>query len=114
MDRNIIGENIRRLRENAGFSQANLAGFLGVDQSFISKVEKGERQISSDMLEKLAPLFGVHSDSFIREEIEPTKFAVAFRGKDLTNEDLEAISAINNIALNLDFLSDIGEEVLRD
>ena len=81
-----------------------------MDQSFISKVEKGERPISSDMLERLASLFGVHIDSFEREAIEPTKLTVAFRGNELTNEDLEAICAINNIALNLDFLSDLAED----
>ena len=107
---NNVGENIRKLRENAGFNQTSLARFLGVDQSFISKVEKGERPISTEMLERLAALFGVHSDSFEREEIEPTKLTVAFRGSDLTNEDLEAICAVNNIALNLDFLSGLAEE----
>ena len=48
---NIIGENIRILRDNAGFTQGNLAHFMGVDQSLISKIEKGERGLSADMLE---------------------------------------------------------------
>ena len=54
-----VGENIRALRENAEFTQNNLARFMNVDQSLISKVEKGERTLSADMLEKLAALFGV-------------------------------------------------------
>lgn len=40
---NIIGKNIKSLRESIGFSQANIATFLNVDQSMISKVEKGEK-----------------------------------------------------------------------
>ncbi|MDD4396548.1 MAG: helix-turn-helix transcriptional regulator [Sphaerochaetaceae bacterium] len=48
---NIIGENIRILRDNAGFTQGNLAHFMGMDQSLISKIEKGERGLSADMLE---------------------------------------------------------------
>ncbi|MBQ0070379.1 MAG: helix-turn-helix transcriptional regulator, partial [Spirochaetales bacterium] len=56
---NTIGNNIRTLRINMGFNQSNVAAFLHVDQSLISKVEKGERGLTSDMLEKLASLFGV-------------------------------------------------------
>ena len=52
MNHNIVGENIRHLRELARFTQDNLASFLDVDQSLISKIEKGERCLSSDMLEK--------------------------------------------------------------
>ena len=54
-----VGENVRVLRENAEFTQSNLARFMNVDQSLISKVEKRKRALSADMLEKLAALFGV-------------------------------------------------------
>ena len=59
---NIIGNNIKILRDNMGFSQSTIARFLNVDQSLISKVEKGERSLSTDMLEKLACLFGISSN----------------------------------------------------
>ena len=36
----VLGENIRALREIAGFTQSNLAQFLNVDQSLISEVER--------------------------------------------------------------------------
>ena len=107
MENRTIGDNIRKLRENAGFSQTNIAAFLSVDQSFISKVEKGERPISSDKLEKLATLFGVRFDVFEKDNVEPSKFAIAFRGSNLSGEDLEAICAINKIALNLEFMSNL-------
>ena len=55
----LIGENIKTLRERMGLNQTSVARFLKVDQSFISKVEKGERTLSADMLEKLTCLFGV-------------------------------------------------------
>jgi len=48
----VLGENIRALREIAGFTQSNLAQFLNVDQSLISEVEKGEGSLSADMLGK--------------------------------------------------------------
>ena len=37
---NIIGDNINTLRDGMGFNQSNIARFLNVDQSLISKVEK--------------------------------------------------------------------------
>ena len=46
----IIGNNIKKLRDSMGFNQSTIACFLNVDQSLISKIEKGERSISVDML----------------------------------------------------------------
>ena len=67
---NIIGKNIKTLRVEMGLSQSNIASFLNVDQSLISKVEKGERILSADMLEKLACLFGVSIDAIEGSAIE--------------------------------------------
>ena len=109
MKNNIMGENLCKLRKSAGFRQTDIADFLNVDQSFISKVEKGERPLSSDMLEKLASLFGVCDEAFGSENTEPSTFAIAFRGNNLTRESMEVICAINKIALNLKFMSKLAE-----
>lgn len=34
-----------QLRKNSGLTQAELAESIGVDQSFISKIERGERRL---------------------------------------------------------------------
>ena len=98
---NIIGENIKILRERMGLSQTNIAQFLNVGQSLISKVEKGERNISSDMLEKIACLFGVTVEDIENGKIEASNLSFAFR----------AISAINRIALNTEFMGGLLKEV---
>ena len=102
---NIIGKNIKTLRVEMGLSQSNIASFLNVDQSLISKVEKGERILSADMLEKLACLFGVSVDAIEDRTIEAPSMSFAFKASDLSAEDLEAISSINRIALNSEYMA---------
>lgn len=104
---NIIGNNIKILRDNMGFSQSTIARFLNVDQSLISKVEKGERSLSTDMLEKLACLFGISIDAIESNTIETSSLSFSFRASDLSAEDLEAISAINRIALNSEYMAEL-------
>jgi len=105
----IIGRNIRTLRENAGYTQSNIAAFMGVDQSLVSKIEKGERALSADMIEKLAALYGVSVEQLENEQVEPSELSYAFRGSELSTEDMEAISAINRVALNAEFMCVILE-----
>lgn len=108
----IIAERIKELREGSGLNQANLADFLNVDQSLISKIENGERRLSVEMLEKLATLFGVDLSAFenVESPVAPLKFAL--RAGELTTADMETISAINRIALNSEFMANLlsGEQ----
>ena len=110
MANNVIGDNIRALRENAGFTQSGLAQFLGVDQSLVARIEKGDRSISADMLEKMAALFGVTVEQIEKQPLETCKLSIAFRGSELTVKEMEAISAINKIALNSEFMRVILKE----
>lgn len=104
-----IGENLRVLREGAGYNQSSIATFLGVDQSLISKIETGERKITADMLDKLASLYGVTSSSIVNDVVAGIKLSCAFRCSDLTSDDMEVISAINKIALNSEFMTSLLE-----
>lgn len=103
----IIGGNIKKLRESLGINQSSIAHFLGVDQSLISKVENGERSLSADMLYKLACLFGVSVDTIESETMKISDLSFAFRSKNLSVEDMEAISAVNRIALNSEYMAEL-------
>lgn len=105
-----LGENIRKLRENAGFTQSNIAQFVGVDQSLISKVEKGERTLSADIIEKLAALFAIPVEDLENQSIVASKLSFAFRGSEFSVDEMEAIAAINKIALNSEFMHTILKE----
>ncbi|NLM36968.1 MAG: helix-turn-helix transcriptional regulator [Firmicutes bacterium] len=105
----IIGKKIKALREQYGFTQTNIANYLKVDQSFLSMVENGKRALTSDMLDKLAVLFGVPLTVFEGKEDMTKPVIFALRASEIDEEDLEAISAINRIALNCNFLVQLLE-----
>ncbi len=96
-----IGEKVRRLREESKISQKQLALFLCIDQSMISKIESNERSPSIELLDKLSTLFGCPDDCFETDSECTSPLHFAFRANEISSEDFEAISAINRIALNL-------------
>lgn len=102
MDRLSIGNKIKELRTKTGFNQSIIAEYLQVDQSLISKIEKGEREASTDVLKKLAELFGCKVSAIINEEEDISCLNVAFRTNGMSKDDLNSIAVINRIALNLE------------
>ena len=108
----LIGKRFSELRNRSGFTQSQLAEYLDVDQSYISKFETGERKTGVDILEKTCNLFGCTLKYFEDENEKYTPMTIAFRSNHLLAEDLEAIAEINKIALNMAFVdSMLREEV---
>lgn len=54
-----LGENIRRLRKQEGFTQESFADHAGIHRNYISDMERGRRNPSVDVLEKLAVALNV-------------------------------------------------------
>ena len=54
-----LGERIRRIREDQGLSQEDLANRMDTSQSAVSQLEKGDRNPSYRTLRKLAEALGV-------------------------------------------------------
>jgi len=110
---NKIGSIIKDLRENSGFTQKNIANYLQVDQSLISKFEAGERPMSADKLEKLATLFGASMSIFNETEGKVNPLSFALRANEINEEDLETVCVINKIALNSDFMTELLKNEVR-
>lgn len=60
----IVGDNIRRLRRDRGWTQAFVAESLGITAPFLTMVESGQRGMSLELIESLGELFGVPVSSF--------------------------------------------------
>ena len=61
------------------------------------------------MIEKIASLFGVTVDQLEKQNVATSKLSFAFRGSDFSIAEMEAMSAINKIALNSEFMRTILE-----
>ena len=55
----IFLKRLREARQKSGLSQAEVAERIGKTQSYVSKVETGERRVDFLELEDLASLYGV-------------------------------------------------------
>ena len=54
-----FGEKLRKARTQKAFSQERLAHLSGLHRTYISSIERGERNISINNIEKLAKALGV-------------------------------------------------------
>src|SRR5690606_19980077 len=62
------GKNIKKIREQKGLMQKEVAAAAGIHTSNYSKIEKGEREPSIEALDKIARLFGMTVDELIHLE----------------------------------------------
>ncbi|WP_075798616.1 helix-turn-helix domain-containing protein [Roseomonas gilardii] len=56
---------IRALRQERGWSQAALAEKLGTSQSQVDRLEKGDRRLTVDWLERIAQAFGTTTEALL-------------------------------------------------
>ena len=49
-----FGRNVRQARKDKGWTQEQLAFEAGVKRAYLSEVENGQRNVSLDVVEKLA------------------------------------------------------------
>ena len=60
-------DQLYRLRMGSGLRQSDLAKKLGVPQSFISKVESGERRMDLIELREICKVLGSNLEEFTKE-----------------------------------------------
>lgn len=63
-----IAKNIARLRTEKGLTCEDIAEKVGVSRQYISQLENGEKNVSLEILSKIASSFGVNIEFIIREK----------------------------------------------
>jgi len=77
-----IGEQIRKLREDQGLPLRKVAAELDIDQSILSKIERGVRTASKEQIIQIARIFNVDEKELLVNYLSDK----LLRG--LENEDL--------------------------
>lgn len=62
---NNLGDKIRKLREEKKIPLRIVSAFLDIDQAILSKIERGKRKPSRELVTKLAHYFTINEDDLI-------------------------------------------------
>ena len=64
--RRIVAQNLRRLRQDRGLTQEELAGQAGLNRNYVGMVERAENSPTVDTLEDLAKVLKVEPEEFLK------------------------------------------------
>lgn len=63
----LIGNNVRKLRNDRGMSQQDLADYCNIAKSTIQRIENGSMNPTILMLQSISKILGVEVESLIRD-----------------------------------------------
>lgn len=72
MDYHKLGDRIREERKKLNLSQTKLSEKIGVSDTYLGAIERGEKSLTLDTLEKISKVFGVSIDYLLSDSIEST------------------------------------------
>jgi transcriptional regulator with XRE-family HTH domain len=68
--RRIFSQRLRQIRQKKGLSQEELADSAGLHRTYVGSVERNERNISIDNMERLAKALEVDITDLLKEQTE--------------------------------------------
>ncbi|MEZ5537692.1 MAG: helix-turn-helix transcriptional regulator [Thiolinea sp.] len=66
--RKIFARNLKEIRAKANLSQEELADLAGLHRTYVGSVERGERNISIDNMERLASALAVDIKDLLKND----------------------------------------------
>jgi transcriptional regulator with XRE-family HTH domain len=63
--RAVFGSNVRRFRGERGYSQEELGERAGLHRTYVSSLERGERNVGLDNIKRLADALAVDSSELL-------------------------------------------------
>lgn len=88
-----IGARLRRIRKERRLSQSELARQIGIQQSDLSRMEKGEYRVSLDNLFKILAVFEIKVADFFAEQPAPTPAL-----RPLAQEDMQILHLLKRLS----------------
>ncbi len=101
---------LKQLRKESKITQEQLSSYLDVDQSMITKLENGTRNLNVTLIEKICNLFGCSEAYLLGEDDVYIPLNFAFRSNGIQSEDLESIAAINKIVMDIRYMNERLED----
>jgi len=89
-----IGERLRVFRKSRGMTQSELARQIGIQQSDLSRMEKGEYRVSLDSLFRILAVFGMSVAEFFEEQ----RPAVRAQVERLSSDDMQTLHALRQLS----------------
>lgn len=98
----VVGRNLKALREANGYTQEQVANFLGIGRSAYANYEAGERETPIEVMERASELFGCELALLFDEDEQAVRnmLVCAFRADNLSVNDMKEVAAFKNIVLN--------------
>ena len=89
-----VGSRLRRLRKERGLTQAELARQIGIQQSDLSRMEKGEYRVSLDNLFKILAVFDLDLADFFGDQHDKTDL----EQQPLSRDDMKILHLLRELS----------------
>jgi len=89
-----VGSRLRRLRKERRLTQSDLARQIGIQQSDLSRMEKGEYRVSLDNLFKILAALDVSATAFFAEQREAQRPAAV----PLSHTDMQLLQMMRELS----------------
>ncbi len=114
---NSFSQKLKKLRQDAGYTQAQAAGLLGISASAIGMYEQGRREPDLELTQKICDLYGITPNYLVNEDADaPAEIndiiagmrkqmkmsqGIMFNGVPISEEDTEKIFDAMTLAAQL-------------
>lgn len=110
----LVGEKLKAVRKAKGFTQEQIAERAEISDSYVSDVERGQRNISLETLEKLIRALDIspeelfHFDGILADnEIQEKKLLVELHKSQLMAREIEEVRYV--VRTSNEFLSTVDQ-----
>ena len=109
--KDFVGQKVRKLRKERAMTQSELAQRIGIIQSDLCRMEKGEYKVSLEVLFRILQVFGMRIGEFFNEPAEEAGQALGTEA-----ELVEGFRALGEEARNevLDYVRFKAQQARRD